>query len=86
MTNPNPNLAMYYYDCILTLPLEISEIWTGKFTVTKGLYVANRYIPLLTITCQLVYNSYQVANDKVSSFTIKAFSLNNCTFRSERVV
>ena len=39
--------ALVTYDYFLTLPLEISEIWSGTFTATKALFFLNRYSYLI---------------------------------------
>ena len=38
------SLAIFYYDWLDSLPLEISEIWAQKFSLTKLLYLSTRYI------------------------------------------
>ena len=36
-------LALYVYDCLLTLPEEVSEIWPSKWSLTKMAYLSSRY-------------------------------------------
>jgi hypothetical protein len=33
------------YDHLLTLDLEISQIWSSKWTITKVLFLITRYLP-----------------------------------------
>lgn len=36
-------LVLLIYDYFLTLPLEISQIWSSRFTAAKLFYLLNRY-------------------------------------------
>ena len=35
--------ALYIYDCLLTFPEEVSEIWPAKWSLTKIAYLLGRY-------------------------------------------
>ena len=35
--------ALYFYDYLLTLPSELSTIWSRKFTGATVLFIINRY-------------------------------------------
>ena len=41
--NVNPDPVLYFYDCLLTTPKEVSEIWPSKWSLTKVAYLTNRY-------------------------------------------
>ena len=47
--------ALVLYDYLLTLPLEIAEIWFGKLTGIKVLFLLNRYPYLLSQLMGLLY-------------------------------
>lgn len=50
-------LAVFYYDWLDSLPLEITEIWIQRFSLTKLLYLLARYIPFISWIVQNVFSS-----------------------------
>ncbi len=74
----NVLLVLLAYDCFLTLPLEISEIWSSRFTAAKLFYFFNRYgnMAYFCINCTLW--TLQTENLQVSSFFF--FSLRSSSY------
>lgn len=59
--------ALTAFDYLLTLHLEISEIWTGKLNIVKFLFIANRYPFYLAQIVTLFGRFFSVATDAVSA-------------------
>lgn len=64
---------MITYDYFLTLPLEISEIWTSRFSFTTLLYFMNRYGMLINALLQLLWTFIPSPGQKVSINTLLPF-------------
>lgn len=46
---------LLYYDYLLMLPLEVSEMWSQRLSGVKVLYFTNRYMFLLWTILQSLY-------------------------------
>ena len=58
------SIAFIVFDYILTLPLEVTEIWRGKFSLTKALFLVNRYLFLIAEIALLLFTVW-ANTDKV---------------------
>ena len=65
---PKLLVVLVFYDYLLTLPLEFSEIWHGRFTLAKFFYLLNRYASLLLEVAQLMY-VFPGSTDMVRHYT-----------------
>ena len=55
---------MYAYDCLLTFPLEVSEIWSARISLAKAAYLMSRYGELLLWVLNVTYsikNNYGIS-------------------------
>lgn len=74
-------LALVVYEYFLTLPLEISEIWSSPFTAAKLLYIVNRY-GIVTYFCLICVNdALQTQNILVWSFHLMRYDSDNSSRR-----
>ena len=55
------------YDYLLTLPDEVEEIWKGRFTITRVLYLMNRYPFMISLLTFIIF-IYTSMGDAVSFF------------------
>lgn len=42
-------LALYFYECMLTIGSEVKHVWTRKWTLFTWLYAINRYGTLINV-------------------------------------
>lgn len=54
------NIAMYIYDCTLTMGQEIRNIWARKWNLSTWVYAANRYSSLLNIIFTITLPTYSI--------------------------
>ncbi len=57
--------VLYIYDYILTLPVEISQIWPSKFTGAKAAYILSRYGFLIYISLSAIAAYSPITNISV---------------------
>lgn len=82
--------ALLLYDYVLTMPLEISEIWNGRFTLAKFFYILNRYGIIAyfciicvvdniqtqsTLTCKVIYCAQYIVGEIADIGVIGIFCL-----------
>ena len=48
-------IVLGIFDYLLTLPLEVAEIWKGKITLSRTIFLVNRYSFLLAFTFYAVF-------------------------------
>lgn len=56
------------YDYILTVPLEVSEIWSSRFTAAKLFFLLNRYGIIAYFCLYCVLNTLQTQSILVRPF------------------
>ena len=54
LVNPIFEIVLAFYDCILTLPDELSLVWRRKWTGSTWLFVANRIFMLALAVYNIV--------------------------------
>jgi hypothetical protein len=47
--------TMFVWDYILTFRMEVDLVWKSKWTVMKGLYLFQRYLPFINTVFLIVY-------------------------------
>ena len=47
-------LALYFYECLLTFPEEVSEIWPSKWSLTKMVYLSSRYGGMVAFVLEII--------------------------------
>lgn len=62
--------VLLLYDYFLTFPLEVSEIWRGRFTIIKGLFCINRYSAILCQIGIIFIDFFKPATDVVSLYQL----------------
>ena len=46
---------MFVWDYILTFRMEVDLVWKSKWTLMKGLYLFQRYLPFIDTVWLIVY-------------------------------
>ncbi len=69
------------YDYSLTLPLEVSQIWSSRFTTAKLFYFFNRYGAILNFCLNCVLNALQTRSILVRSFYSSSVDSDNSSRR-----
>ena len=65
-------IVLVIYDHLLTLYLEISEIWPKKLSLVKCLFLMSRYSLLLLQIFATIYTfPYSKVNDEVSDISFR---------------
>ena len=65
--------ALYVYECLLTLPNEISGIWSKRWTLPKVAYIMSRYGGLLSWIMNLVATFAPISTTLVSPVLLWIF-------------
>ena len=58
--------VVYFYDCLLTFPEEVSEIWPSRWSLTKIAYLTSRYSGLAYFVLNVISNFLVTDSDLAS--------------------
>ena len=64
-TKTDEVIVLLLYDYILTFPLELIHIWSGKFNLIKLIFFVNRYFSFTLIYGALLLDFIVPASDTV---------------------
>ncbi|KAF8636829.1 hypothetical protein AX17_003236 [Amanita inopinata Kibby_2008] len=54
------SMAVFVFDYLLTLPLEVDYVWKSRFNVVNTLYFITRYLPFIDVSIAL-YQQFQTS-------------------------